>query len=373
MRFLQSVGASSARDNFAAVRATSMVCDVRVLFSALWLGGAGGCERAVHCALKAFENDQVDLVVHTQLDGPWSVIPPSVRVNSPDHWRWIWANSSSRYKGRLAKHALNPLRRELLPKYDVDITFPHGLDLSNASRSTVRLVIPGGTIIGPRHGKFDFVAMESPDNLRFVPEGARSLLLPPPLAPLADTVDRPEVALPAEYFLTVFNPYDPVKGSDDLASVADTAPLPIVWCHSDRTLKFAIDPFLAHHPNIFHVRDATPEQMRYLYEGCAAYLAFSRSESFGFSAADALRYSRAIVSRPVGVFSFPESRQGGVHMVGETWEFDWSLLEGDPAPMPLRDVSWLSPEAFRARVGTIVAENSQPADRQRVRTRRLRR
>ena len=136
----------------------------------------------------------------------------------------------------------------------------------------------------------------------------------------------------------------------DLADAVEHTPLPIVWCHSSRTLDFKMDPALAEHPNIIHIDDPTPRRMRDLYERCVAYLAFSRSESFGWAAVDALRYSRAVVTRPVGAFSFPESHQAGVHLVPERWEFDWSLVEHPPPDPPDRDLGWLSADEFRRRI-----------------------
>ncbi len=216
--------------------------------------------------------------------------------------------------------------------------------------------MPCGNKVTRLRDKYDVVALESPDNARLVPDGWRSVLLPPPFSALAEEAVEPSRSLPGEFFLTVFNPWDPLKGADDLATAADSAPLPIVWCHSNRTLQFDIEPRLAEHANIIHVDDPSTGEMRWLYERCAAYLSFSRTEGFGWAAADGLRYSRAVVSRPIGVFSFPESHQNGVHLVGEVWDFDWSLLDAGSTVAPDRDLSWMSPEVFRRRVDLIVAE-----------------
>jgi glycosyltransferase involved in cell wall biosynthesis len=183
--------------------------------------------------------------------------------------------------------------------------------------------LPCGNDVTRIRDKYDLVALESPDNARLVPDDRGSVLLPP----------------------TTF------------AVAADSAPLPIVWCHSNRTLEFDIEPRLAEHPNIIHIDDPSTGEMRSLYERCTAYLSFSRSEGFGWAAADGLRYSRAVVSRPIGVFSFPESHQSGVHLVGETWDFDWSLLDAGSTAPPDRDLSWMSPEVFRRHVDLIVAQH----------------
>jgi hypothetical protein len=207
------------------------------------------------------------------------------------------------------------------------------------------------------NGAEGVVALESPDNTRFVPAGHRWLLLPPPLGPLAQTAQAPSIDLPPRFYLTVFNPYHPIKGEDDLLVAADQAPLPIVWCHSQQTLKFSIPPKLVDHPNVVHVVDAAPSELRFLYEACEAYLAFSRSEGFGWASADALQYSRAVVTRPIGVFSFKEAHQQGVHLIGPEWSFDWSRLEQPATPTQDRDLEWISPEAYLARIRVIVGLN----------------
>jgi len=314
---------------------------VKVLVSGRYLGGAGGLERALFSTLMALQNDQVDVVVAKRLGGPWGRTPPNAAVFDREDWRWRGASRFSH------DHPLNIVRRNILPKYDVVLQQKRGQDVTSTSRASMRLLIPAGNTITEPRPLFDYVALESPDNITLVGANTPTILLPPPVLPLSERAEKPQVKLPTEYFLTVFNPYSPVKGVDDLARAADSAPLPIVWCHSDRTLTFEIDPSLIEHRNIIHVSDADPSELRYLYEGCAAYLSFSRSEGFGWSIADALRYSRSIVSREVGVLSFPESHHDNVYLIGEEWDFNWSKIDRD-APRPARDLSFLSADRFRA-------------------------
>ena len=331
---------------------------MRVLLSARELGGAGGSERALASVLRAFERDDVDLVVKTQLGGIWAELPAATHVSSLSSRRWSSSGSGGQRENRVTNYLGDSIRRRMGSEYDLHLAFYfNGPDVTSVSRARVRLLVPCGNDVTHLRDKYDIVALESPDNDRLVPDGWRSVLLPPPFFTLAEEAAKPPHGLPTEFFLTVFNPYDPVKGADDLATAADSAPLPIVWCHSNRTVEFTIEPRLAEHPNIIHIDDPSTGEMRALYEHCAAYLSFSRSEGFGWAAADALRFSRAVVSRPVGVFSFPESHQTGVHLVGEVWDFDWSLLEADSTAAPDRDLSWMSPEAFRRHVDLIVAEH----------------
>jgi len=314
---------------------------VKVLVSGRYLGGAGGLERALFSSIVALQDDQVDVVVSKRLGGPWGRVPPNATVFDRENWRWRGASRFSH------DHPLNIVRRNILPKYDVVLQQKRGQDVTSTSRASMRLLIPAGNTITEPRPLFDYVALESPDNITLVGANTPTILLPPPVLPLSERAEKPQVKLPTEYFLTVFNPYSPVKGVDDLARAADSAPLPIVWCHSDRTLTFEIDPSLIEHRNIIHVSDADPSELRYLYEGCAAYLSFSRSEGFGWSIADALRYSRSIVSREVGVLSFRESHQDDVHLIGEVWDFNWSKIDPN-APRPTRDLSFLSADRFRA-------------------------
>jgi glycosyltransferase involved in cell wall biosynthesis len=330
---------------------------VRVLVTAGWLGGAGGSERALAAVLQVFERDHVDLVVKNRLGGVWAELPPSTRVSSPTSRRWSGASGNGRVEHRVMTHLGNSFRRRVGREYDLHLAYYDGPDLTRVSRAKVRILVPCGNDVTRLRDTYDLVALESPDNARLVPDGWGSVLLPPPFFALAEEAVEPSGSLPAAFLLTVFNPWDPVKGADDLAVAADSAPLPIVWCHSNRTLEFDIEPRLAEHPNIIHIDDPSTGEMRSLYERCTAYLSFSRSEGFGWAAADGLRYSRAVVSRPIGVFSFPESHQSGVHLVGETWDFDWSLLDAGSTAPPDRDLSWMSPEVFRRHVDLIVAQH----------------
>ncbi len=334
---------------------------MRILLTAGWLGGAGGAERAVYAALQALDGDQVDVVVREELGGEWAQVPESTTVISISDWRWRGATHTSKYKDVLARKVVNPVRKRLLPTYDLHLGFKHGPNLTPATRSNVRLYIPCGNETPMLPESYDLVALEAPDNGRLVGETCPRILLPPPLAPISDSVVLVE-GIPDRFFLTVFNPYSPVKGEDDLARAADSSPLPIVWCHSNQTLRSVPNAVLAAHPNIVHVDDPAPAELRYLYENCRAYLSFSREEGFGWAAADGLQHSRSVVSRAIGVFSFPEAQQPGVHLIGERWEFDWSLFAEEPEAPPERDLSWLSPAAFRDRLGSIVA-GAEPENR----------
>lgn len=297
----------------------------------------------MHGMLHALRDDEVDVVIAHNMGGEWAQIPPNARVHMRTSWRW---RAPSRLAGRIA---LNPIRRGISKPYDVAIMQRWAQDVLSTSRSRIRLVIPSGNPLRGFRAPFDFVAMQAPDNVKFVDPGTPTLLLPPPLLPLATSSVAPNVGLPAEFFLTVFNPYGAVKGANDLLKAADEAPLPIVWCHSRRTLSFSVGEELLHHRNIIHVDDPSPSELRYLYETCKAYLSFSVSEGFGWAIADALRYSPAVVSRRVGILSFPEAGQEGVHLLAQGWRFDWEILNKETVK-PRRNLDFVSAEKFREKL-----------------------
>lgn len=322
---------------------------MRVIISAGWLGGSGGAERALYSMVRALDQDDVTVVVRERLAGPWSAVPANTRVLENSSLLWYGAGHGVGLKGRLLQELVNPLRRLIGGEYDVYIQTMAGVNLGSAVRARLRLLIPSGNPVpATKASKFTAIAMQAPDNLRFVPPGAAATLLPPPVFDIAQSARRPKVILPLDFILTVFNPYDPVKGLADLRRAVEDAPLPIVWCHSQATIKFEIPSDLANHPRITHVPDASPTELRWLYERCAAYLSVSLTEGFGWSMADALRYSPVVVSRPIGVFSNEAARQPGVALVGSPTEIDWSSALSSASAPAGRDLSVLEPGRFRA-------------------------
>ncbi|WP_202795216.1 glycosyltransferase [Janibacter sp. HTCC2649] len=278
-------------------------------------------------------------------------------MSTADDRGWWGSGHRSGFKGRVLQTVVNPVRRAFHPHYDVYLQFLSGAHVVPAATADVRLLIPSGNAVEPDVAqRFDAIAMQAPDNIQLVPKGARSVLLPPPVFDLAPSGERPRVDLPDRYLLTVFNPYDPIKGVTDLARAADAAPLPFVWCHSQATTRFDIPPELLHHPRITHVTDASPAEIRYLYERCAAYVSFSLTEGFGWSTADALRYAPAVASRPIGVFSNQAAWQPGTSRITDDGEISWDeLLAGGCSPDE-RDLDVLGRTEFRDRLAAAVEE-----------------
>ena len=324
---------------------------MRVLVSSGWHGGAGGSERALYSVLRALEADQVDVVVRRQLGGPLSVSGPHVRVQALNALRW---KGSAIAAGTKPRHrlAVNGVRRRLMPRYDIYLQYYSGPNVVSAVRADLTLLIPAGNEVSSEQARsFDLIALEAPDNAGLAPKDVPTILLPPPLFPLSATLVSPATELPERFFLTVFNPYKPSKGADRLERAADSAPHPIVWCHSRQTISHAIPPGLVRHPRIIHVSDPSPSELRYLYERCLAYLSFSRREGFGWAVADALRYSPIVVSESIGVLSYPGATLEGVLPMDDGEPYFWGQIERSvPVPAGSRDLEWISPVRFRGRL-----------------------
>ena len=308
-------------------------------------------ERSLHSIVRALPDDEVDVAVNRVVDGPWSLLPEDAHRLSI--WRCYQAPEHRRLRRLAIATAGNPVRRLLSAHYDLHIAMRWGPDMTRSTKARHRTLIPGGNPVGDLEERYDTIALEAPDNRSFLGGSVRAAVVAPPLWPLSNHAEVPG-NLPDRYFLTVFNPYGTVKGTDDLEAIIDSLPLPIVWCHSARSISSDIPEYLAKHPNLIHVEDPSVHQLRYLYEECYAYLSFSRSEGFGWSIADALRYSRRVVSRPVGVLSFPAAHQAGVHLLRDGWSDDLAFLEEIEPCMGLRDLSWLDPAGFRARLLELV-------------------
>lgn len=327
---------------------------MRVLISTGWFGGEGGAERALESILKALAGHDIDVVVR-RIVGERDPGSARLRVFELSHWRWYGSGHRAGPTGWIHQNLLNPVRRRL-GSYDLYIQSMTGPDLTPVVGGAVRLLVPSGSLVPPDLAdRFDHVAMQAPDNVRFVPEGRPTVLLPPPVYPLSGAAEPLPDHVPTAFYLTAFNPYGSVKGTDDLLAAAQDAPLPIVWCRSEATLSHDIPEPLGQHPNIVHVLNPTAGQLITLYRSTSAYLCFSKTEGFGWSIADALRYSGCIVSRPIGVLTFDEARLPSVHRLDEGWAVNWARIPREPAATPLDPgLAWLSPERFRRTVEGLV-------------------
>jgi glycosyltransferase involved in cell wall biosynthesis len=108
--------------------------------------------------------------------------------------------------------------------------------------------------------------------------------------------------------------------------------------------------------NVYVVRNPSRAQLRFLYERAASYLCTSRSEGFGWSVADALQYGLPVVSRRVGVLSYPQFEEDPhVHFFVDTEDVPGFINELAPGRVA-RDMSAFSPNTFRNSLCALLEE-----------------
>ena len=318
---------------------------MRILITTPWLGGAGGVERLVQEVCRALPDDHVDVVYRLHLGGELAELRASVTTRGGRSLRFRGSNSANRLVRSTVRRLIDPLRRRW-SRYDIELALSGGPKVNDAVHARLRLFDACGAFTSMPEG-FDLLWREAPTSDRQRREDQACIVLPPPLA-VDPGATQPVDGIPDRFLLTVFNPYGEVKGIADLERIIDTLPLPLVWCHSRATVEFTLPDTLLDHPNIVHFDQLGSAERRWLYQRADAYLCFSRTESFGYAIADALAYSRAVVSRRVGVLSYPEAVHDSVFLVDDEWAFDWSLLDTVPLGPPDRDVSFMAPERFRS-------------------------
>lgn len=318
---------------------------MRVLITTPWLGGSGGVERLVKEICRALPDDQVDVVYREHLGGELAELPTGVSTRAGTSLRYRGSNTAVRPLRAIVRHIIDPLRRRW-STYDIELALSGGPKVGDTVRARLRLYDACGGFTSMPVG-FDLLWRESPTSDRHRPADMPCVLLPPPLAARPD-VTQPVDGIPERFLLSVFNPHGEVKGIADLERLIDTLPLPLVWCHSRETVDFTIPDTLRDHPNIVHRDALSSGELRWLYRRADAYLCVSRAESFGYALADALAHSRAIVSRRVGVLSYPEAVHDSVFLVDDDLAFDWELLDTIPPGPPDRDVSFMAPDRFRS-------------------------
>lgn len=305
-------------------------------------------ERLLHELCRTLDGDQIDVVYTWDFGGELSELGPHVTARSRRSLRYRGSESSNPVLRVLCRVLIDPFRRRVLSNYDLEIQLNligHALP---STQARTRLLNPCGSPVDIP-GDFDLIWLESSDAVHSPSSKVPTKVFAPPAIGIPDDAELVE-GIPKNFLLTVFNPHAPEKGTTDLERLVDSIPLPLVWCHSNSTIRDSVPDALLNHPNIIHIVDGTHGQFRWLYEHAQAYLSFSRSESFGYAIADALVHCRAVISRQVGVLSYPESLDDTVFLVGETWDFDWSLLDAIPDARASRYLPHLSPERFRTRL-----------------------
>jgi len=313
---------------------------MRILLSTRILGGSGGAERNAWAMIGALAQDDVDVCAAYRLPG--NFVPSSRDFNLIPRYRW---RPYSRVPG------LSPLIRALSisapegKEYDLYIQLRSGPSLSGRTMARCKLLIPSG---GSTHGlgtAFDAIAIQSPADRENADQSARTVLLPPVVTDLADA-STPVEGVPPEFVLTVFNPWGPKKGLEDFRAIAPRLHLPVVWCMSNSS-RADYTELRAIPTNVYVVRDPSLAQLRFLYERAASYLCTSRSEGFGWSVADALQYGLPVVSRRVGVLSYPQfDADPQVHFFVDAEDAP-ALINELTTDRVVRDMSAFSPHTFR--------------------------
>ena len=318
---------------------------MRILISTPFLGGAGGLERLVFELCRAFDGDKVDVVYRSALGGELGALGPKVTTRSQRSLRYRGSMSSNPAVRMLFRAIIDPIRSRVLSSYDLEIQLGIGAKISGSTRVRCRVLNTCG-VLADIPGDFDLIWWEAPAAEHPGFNTYPSIVAAPPGVGIIEPAE-PVEGIPEQFLLTVFNPHNAVKGATDLERQIDLMPLPLVWCHSPATVGDLIPAELRDHPNIIHIIDGRHGQFRWLYENAQAYVSFSRSEGFGWAIADALVHCRAVISRPVGVLSYPESIDDSVFLIGENWDFDWALLNGISDERAPRDLHHLAPEVFR--------------------------
>ncbi|HAS10928.1 MAG TPA: hypothetical protein DCS55_10505 [Acidimicrobiaceae bacterium] len=323
---------------------------MRVLISIPFVGGVGGLERNVASTIAALAEDHVDVCTARRIDGgfatepsgtviPYRRVVPYRRIPSPLARPLRWAHRKS-----LAR----------TEPYDAYLHYFAGRYVGDQFPIRTRLLIPSGNDVASFASRFDCVLAQAPDNKRFIRGSVPSVVLPPPVVATAES-RAPDRDLPEQFVLTVFNAYHGIKGGELMRDVASASRFPIVWCFSRRTRHYDIAPY-AHH-DIVTIEDASPANLRWLYEHAAAYVSFSRTEGFGWAIADALQYGTPVISRRTGVLSLDGIDLRGVSVYEDRTELVRLLEEvtpADPAARFDRDLDFLRPARFRERLHALV-------------------
>lgn len=290
----------------------------RILISSAFFGGVGGVEKLLKCIIESMPDTL--FYVHAREVRGEGFLPCS--RNYLLNW-------------------LPPVGAPL----DLYVYFAGGgrpTYLGDTYRFTTSIIDTCGADIRDIEEKFDWVAIQT-GNAGHYSSRADKWLFAFPRIRLTFPSGRKPVDLPEKYFVTVFNPYsDKLKGGDVVFRAAEHASVPIVWCYSDKSgLKLT---GLKDHPNIVYLKNLTQEELYYVYDHAMAYIAFSHSESMGWSIAEAYYTGLPIISREVGFVTYIKN-QPGVFVYREEAELLEQVGRLDFSP-PRYDYTYLDENPF---------------------------
>lgn len=346
-----------ATGNFAGLGSEHGAPHPRVAISVPVVGGAGGAERYVQSVVRALRDWDIDVFAARRAGGvDETELAANAHIVGPARWRPVGPRAP--FNDRLNR-LMNAARRSVNGTYDAVLRIGGGPDLEGrVFRARDRFVVPAGNAVSVRAG--ETVLLEAPDNARMIDPATRVATLPPPYFPIADR-SEPVGEVPADFLLTIMNPYSEVKGLDVLEEVARNLASPLVWCFSRRSFPGS-DWRIPTLPNVVLVEDAAPAQLRWLYERCLAYVSFSKSEGFGWAIADALHHGCTVVSRRVGVLSFAEFVDDpGVLTYSSSAELLQLLRSLTRRHEPHhRGSTTLSSDRFRWELGALIGAQTDP-------------
>lgn len=319
---------------------------MRILVATRSFGGAGGIQRHVASVIRSLgDRHEIDVCARLVETGEYGAQPARGRLVPLDEWR------TSRFRRRWGQRVRARAERTILrrpPPYDVYLHYQYSAWLGRRFPATVAFAVPCGAGVAAYEADCDAVLLEAPDNVQWVDDHSKAVLLPPPLEP--PSAHAEEVDAPDDFFLTVFNSHSAGKGLDDLVGVAARSPIPIVWCRSTRWEH----PEPGSLPGVVTMDDLSQAQLRWLYERCRAYVSFDRSPGFGWALADALQYGAPALTRARGVMTLPDLD------VTATWTYDSldelvDLLHGTGYEHVERNLASLAPGRFVERFEELVS------------------
>lgn len=296
---------------------------LNIVISTVYFGGIGGSERRLKSIVESMPENRFHIFAPKTIQDGFVPVTRNYTLNEP------------------LKKGVN---------YDAYLYFaglkPAYLGRDYSFRTQMALINGTEKFAGER--RFDYAVLSGADGVNCLTGTARIVFALPDVTVTHPKETRKIEGLPERFFLTVFNPYEALKGKALLAEVSSNARLPIVWCYNDMTRSHHLKKNYAGMeplPNVIQFRNLPQEELHYLYQKASAYVSFSMREGFGWSAADALVYNLPVISRNTGVATF-FNRQPGV-MTYETPEELRALLARDSFENPRYDLTPFSASSYR--------------------------
>ncbi|MBU0762880.1 MAG: hypothetical protein KKD39_07620 [Candidatus Altiarchaeota archaeon] len=171
-----------------------------------------------------------------------------------------------------------------------------------------KAIIQSGNPVFDLEKKFDYIIMQGIDGLKLCSRKDKcKIVVADPRTTWPEKLKKVE-GLPKKFYLTVFNPYHPLKGAHILYMVAKYSKYPMIWCYnSSSELDYSN---IGEIENVLQLHNLPQEKLYYIYSKATAYVSFSLSEGYGWAIADAIALNLPIVSRSIGVVTMLEDKSG---------------------------------------------------------------